>query len=301
MTAAKSPQTNVSNKKALAGLGTSRETLIALFLLAFPISMFFIGRSWYDETYYNAEDGLGYYLGLVGGLMMLFAYCYSLRKHVKVLRFLGILGQWLRIHIWFGVIGPFLIIPHTTFRFDSDNGTIAFIAMSLVFLSGVTGRFLYSRVHFGLDGRRAQLKEIAQLLGLDGQDQESVLSRIPKVKEKLQEYEKAVITTKYGVLPAFYALFMARIKGYSTYFYIRRNLRRYLLPFAKQQRWTRADLIVAERQVRAMLKEYISTLITVSMFRSYDQLFVLWRMVHVPLLYLLFISGVIHVLYVHMY
>jgi hypothetical protein len=278
-----------------------KETFKALFLVVVPVAAFFWGRGWYDESYYTAEEGLGYWLGLVGGVLMLLAYIYSARKHVPGFRHISSLGRWLRIHIAFGIIGPFLIVPHTTFHFSSRNGTIAFIAMALVFLSGVIGRYLYSKVHLSLDGKKTELRELTQSLGLSDKENRSVLASIEPVRVRLAEYEKIAMKREIGLYAASRALVSTRIGGYALYWGMTSRLRQYLLPYAQQQQWTSTDLHIAERQLRQMLKTYIQALMTVSAFQAYDQLFVLWRMVHVPLLYLLFISGVLHVIYVHMY
>lgn len=282
-------------------LGGRKELFKAALLVLLPTAIFFVGREWYDETYYNAEDGLGYWLGLVGGVVMLLAYVYSMRKHIPGMRNMGALGPWLRIHIAFGILGPFLILPHTTFKFESLNGTIAFFSMAIVFLSGVVGRYLYSKVHFGLDGRKAELRELTQMYGLHDKERLSVLAAIEPLRARLIQYERIVMAQEYGLIPALRALVMTRLGGHTVHWGLSRKVREYLIPVAQQQGWDRSDLAIAERQTREMLRAYMMALMDVSKFKAYDQLFVLWRMVHVPLLFLLFISGVLHVLAVHMY
>ena len=294
-------QSAPAGKSKITQLQNKSESIKAFALVGAAVALWFLGARFYSEELYVAEHGLGYWLGLVGGVIMLMAYVYSMRKHFRMLRFTGILSHWLRIHIWFGIVGPFLIIPHTTFRFESANGTLAFVAMSLVFLSGVVGRYLYSRVHFGLDGRRAHLKEINRMLGLDGDNTQSILANIPEVRDRLAMYEKMVMARDYGVFPAFRVMLLTRLGAHAVYSSARRNLRRFLLSIAQQQGWNAADVNNAERQLLRIVREYLVALRTVARFKAYDQIFMLWRMVHVPLLYLLMISGVIHVLYVHMY
>lgn len=282
-------------------LGGRGETFKAIALVVVPVVGFFIGMAWYDESYYKAEEGLGYWLGLVGGVLMLLGYLYSLRKHIPALQRLQKLSSWLKIHIAFGIVGPFLIIPHTTFKFESTNGTLAFIAMSLVFLSGVVGRYFYSKIHFDYSGKKATVRELTDAIGLYDKEQKSVLSAIAPVRDRLAEYEKLAMNQQYGVWPAIRTLWMVRIGGYTLYWSLARNMRSYLAPYAQAQGWSAQDVEVAATQVKQIVKRYIEALIMVAQFKAYDQLFVLWRIVHVPLLFLLFISGVLHVLYTHMY
>jgi hypothetical protein len=49
------------------------------------------------------------------------------------------------------------------------------------------------------------------------------------------------------------------------------------------------------------LRIYIQTLEKVALFGVYERFFAFWRNAHVPLLYLLLMSGVVHVIAVHMY
>lgn len=282
-------------------IGGHKELLKAGLLVVLPVVAFFVGRAWYDESYYRAEDGLGYWLGLVGGVIMLLAYVYSMRKHIPGMRHIGSLGRWLRVHIMFGIAGPFLILPHTTFKFESLNGTIAFFSMVIVFLSGVTGRYLYSKVHFGLDGRKAELRELTEMLGLYDKERLSVLSAVEPIRTRLVQYERIVLAQDYGLVPALRALVVAQLGGYVLYWGLSRKLRQYLLPFAEREHWDASQIAMAEKHTRKMLRTYLKALMDVSKFKAFDQLFVLWRMVHVPLLFLLFISGVLHVLAVHMY
>ena len=75
-----------ASEAELKKISSPWETLTAVVILLLATGLFFAGRVWWDETYYTAEDGLGYYLGLVGGVIMLMAYVYSMRKHFKVLQ-----------------------------------------------------------------------------------------------------------------------------------------------------------------------------------------------------------------------
>lgn len=299
--AAPAPLSAHSSATKLKRLGGRIEVLKAALLVVLPTLAFFLGREWYDESYYRAEDGLGYWMGLVGGVIMLLAYVYSMRKHIPGMRHIGTLGRWLRVHIAFGIVGPFLILPHTTFKFESLNGTIAFFSMAIVFLSGVIGRYLYSKVHFGLDGRKAELRELTEMLGLYDKERLSVLSAVEPLRERLVQYERIVLAQEYGFVPALRALVVTQLGGYALYLGLSRKLRQYLLPFAERERWDASQMALAEIHTRKMLRTYMKALMDVSKFKAYDQLFVLWRMVHVPLLFLLFISGVLHVLAVHMY
>ena len=109
---------------------------------------------------YTAGSDFGYYLGLVGGCMMLSLLVYPLRKRWAVLESVGSMRGWFAFHIVVGILGPVLVLFHSTFRLSSINGTIAFWSMVIVTISGVVGRFIYLHVHVELDGRHATMKEL---------------------------------------------------------------------------------------------------------------------------------------------
>lgn len=290
-----------ASEAELKKISSPWETLTAVVILLLATGLFFAGRVWWDETYYTAEDGLGYYLGLVGGVIMLMAYVYSMRKHFKVLRYIGSMSRWLRIHIAFGIIGPFMIILHTTFQFNSLNGTMAFFSMIAVMASGVMGRYLYSRVHFGLYGRKARFAELQQMFMSAEGENNTFLSSIPEIKDQLEALQKGLLMPPSSSWKAVQSLVRTRLSVHAMYRHLSRQMPTYLGPAAQQRRWDSSQVAYAVTRANSMLQEYLWALKKVAVFNAYDRLFTLWRMVHIPLLYLLFISGVLHVLAVHMY
>jgi len=102
-----------------------------------------------------AYEGLGYALGIAGLGMMSLLLLYSLRKRWKPLQHAGAARLWLQIHMALGVLGPTAILFHANFRLGSLNSRAALFCMATVSLSGVIGRFLYTRIHSAfLDQRK---------------------------------------------------------------------------------------------------------------------------------------------------
>ncbi len=59
-----------------------------------------------------------------------------------------------------GLVGPALILFHSNFQLGSVNSNVALFAMLIVAASGVVGRYLYAKIHLGLYGRKAAVREI---------------------------------------------------------------------------------------------------------------------------------------------
>src|ERR1700680_3307699 len=58
------------------------------------------------ERYITPQRGLGYWLGIIGGSMMLLLLIYSARKRLSWLRWLGGIPARVGFHLGFGVGGP---------------------------------------------------------------------------------------------------------------------------------------------------------------------------------------------------
>jgi len=98
------------------------------------------------ERYITPQRGIGYWLGITGGSMMLLLLMYSARKRVSWLRWMGSIPAWFEFHMVLGVVGPLLILFHSNFSLGATNSNVALICMLLVAGSGVVGRYIYTRL-----------------------------------------------------------------------------------------------------------------------------------------------------------
>jgi hypothetical protein len=105
------------------------------------------GERAHHPGYWEWKPGgsTGRLLGTVGAALMVLMLAYSLRKRVPALRRLGPLARWLDVHIYFGVVGPLLVILHSSFKVQGLVA-LSFWSMMAVALSGVLGRYLYLQI-----------------------------------------------------------------------------------------------------------------------------------------------------------
>ena len=88
---------------------------------------------------------LGHGIGVIGFLLMLSAETlYSWRKTRPHGRW-GQTRTWLSAHIFAGLVGPYMVLLHTGFRFAGLAG-IAFWMTVVVVCSGFVGRYIYTAV-----------------------------------------------------------------------------------------------------------------------------------------------------------
>ena len=113
-----------------------------------------------DDNGLTPVSGVGYWLGIAGSGLMLLLLLYPLRKRLPSLQVIGTVAFWFRAHMILGVVGSALILWHANFRLGSINSSVALVTMLVVAMSGIVGRYLYRKVHLGLYGRKAEVREI---------------------------------------------------------------------------------------------------------------------------------------------
>ena len=94
---------------------------------------------------------LGHLLGIVGFTMMLLTETlYSLRKRA-MRRPRGTMRAWLQVHIFTGIVGPYLVILHSAWSFNGLAGGLT-VMTGVVVASGFVGRYIYTAVPRTADG-----------------------------------------------------------------------------------------------------------------------------------------------------
>jgi len=100
-------------------------------------------------------------LGILGSSMIITGVAmYSTRKRVRALWNLGKLSRWLEIHIFLCLLGPILVIFHTTFK-AGGIAAVSLWCMLSVAASGIIGRFLYIQIPRNIKGTELTQQEIA--------------------------------------------------------------------------------------------------------------------------------------------
>jgi hypothetical protein len=122
-------------------------SLIAILLIS---GMYAFMVNWY-QAIPAAADFFGHMIGVIGFLLMLMTETlYSFRKRSRKGRW-GSMKSWLEFHIFTGLVGPFMVLLHTSWKFSGLAGVTTLLTISIV-LSGFIGRYIYTRVPRTLDG-----------------------------------------------------------------------------------------------------------------------------------------------------
>ncbi len=249
-----------------------------------------------DQYLINAEEGIGYALGIVGGVAMLLLLLYPLRKRFNSLRVLGPIKHIFRLHMVLGVLGPTLILFHSNFSLGAMNSNVALWCMLVVAVSGLVGRYIYSRIHNGLYGHKLTLKSLQDESKWQLGNIVNVLESFPDVERYLAAYEKSANSAAEGILSPI----KIPLLGLRTLIAYRFILIRCRFRFARsvEDKKLRRFYYL---QTKVNLRKYFRSARRVATFGFYTRLFSLWHVLHFPLFMMMLITGIVHVIAVHMY
>jgi len=131
-------------------LGNSKELIFAFLACIFSAATYG-AMLIFTRQIPAASEFYGHTIGILGFLLMLATETlYSLRKHSRSARW-GRMANWLQFHIFTGIVGPFMVLLHTSWKFSGLAGVTALLT-GVIVLSGFIGRYIYTRIPRTADG-----------------------------------------------------------------------------------------------------------------------------------------------------
>ena len=106
----------------------------------------------------------GLTFGILGTLLMVLNLGYLARKRLIEAAWLGSLRSWMAFHVFTGLLGSSLVVLHSAFLPRSALGILASLALFIVVVTGVLGRYIYAHTPRSIEGRELELGEIRQRL-----------------------------------------------------------------------------------------------------------------------------------------
>lgn len=290
--------TELENKKKRPVSDKSRSALYGYSIL---VAMLIAGWLLSDRKLVDPNDGLGYWLGIIGGSMMLLLLFYPAGKRSSILRRLGLVKHWFRIHMIFGLVGPLLVLYHCNFSVDAINSSVALYSMIAVTVSGIIGRYFYTRIHRGLYGKRANIEELRAEITDAVDNSRGLAAILPKFIDELHKTSEKLMGHEYTG-----AISLRHSMTWTIKYYVVRA-RLYLLINAElRERAANSDAMSNNsKNLRQTANKYaaeqVGLMRQVAQLAFYERLFSLWHVFHMPLFLLLVASALVHVLAVHMY
>lgn len=262
--------------------------MMVLIVLIVTIYLIYTGMSYYnmplEERYYHPRHDwfkpsgtMGHGLGILGTLMIFFGVTiYILRKRYNFLSHYIRLKYLLEFHIFLCVLGPILILFHTSFKFGGIV-SIAFWSMVAVVLSGVIGRFIYIQIPRSIEGRALGLDEVKRLrsdLAFELSNHASMSHDTVQVISGLSQKIKLGQSS-----------FTARIMdGIKT----RKKINKIL----KQKQVPRSE----RSKIMGMIKREATLAGKIERLQTMQKIFKYWHVAHLPFALVMLIIVVIHVL-----
>lgn len=149
----------------------NRELWLALLAMALLSGLYSLVVVWTREIP-PAGELFGHGIGIIGFLLMLMTETlYSLRKRSRSVKW-GRMSTWLQVHIFMGLVGPFMVLLHSSWKFNGLAGVTTLLTVIIV-VSGFIGRYIFTRIPRTLDGLEIEgtlsqeaLKQARRLMAL---------------------------------------------------------------------------------------------------------------------------------------
>lgn len=150
----------------------------------------------------EASELFGHMLGVVGFLLMLMTETlYSIRKRSRSARW-GRMSNWLTFHIFTGIVGSYMVLLHTAWKFNGLAGAVTLMTLVVV-ASGFIGRYIYTSIPRTTDGFTAEIETIEreissvqQILLSSGNAQKKTIKKLRKRQYDLQRQAASLATAR---------------------------------------------------------------------------------------------------------
>jgi hypothetical protein len=223
-----------------------------------------------------ASDFFGHTLGVVGFLLMLMTeMLYTLRKRSRRARW-GRVSSWLQFHIVTGLVGPYMVLLHSSWKFNGLAGIVMLMTVVVV-ISGFIGRYIYTAIPRNADGMEIEAGELQRQIEVMEAEIGVWLGRRPDVSKQLLRYSAGPVS---GSAPGIGNPF-----GDLSYRINMWNERRKMDP---QTRAQATSLIVLLKRRRSLDRQRVS-------LAQARRLMALWHTLHVPIGLALFAAAFIHI------
>lgn len=105
----------------------------------------------------------GHLIGIAGTVIMSMTLVYPFRKRIQKKK--GKKNP-INTHIYYGLIGPLLVVVHSAHKFSSIIGVLVFLSMFIVVGSGIVGKFLFRRTNRAVKQQKSDLETLKSLFAL---------------------------------------------------------------------------------------------------------------------------------------
>jgi len=251
-----------------------------------------------EINFLNGGDFI-YNTGLIGGILMLMTLVHSLIKRFSVFNSLLSTTHSYYFHVFCGAIGALFIVVHSSFDFRSINSSVAMVSMMLILVAGAFGRYLYTYFTLSLHKLYVEVSKTEQALFFNISKYNCNTAK--QVRAKLSKIAFRSLSPSKNATTYLARAFTSA--PYALYIYISSLLDIFRIvdsatvlgDFEKEE--IKKIKISHEKEIR----QYVYNVTKMGYLNLFEQVFRNWRVLHVPFLYILTLTAIVHVIVVHMY
>jgi hypothetical protein len=220
-------------------------------------------------------------LGIIGASMITIGVTtYSTRKRVRALWKLGKLPVWLEFHIFMCLMGPILVIFHSTFK-AGGVAAISIWTMLSVAASGVIGRFLYVQIPRNIQGTELSEAQVRTELDRLG----AALASSPLGASMARAIDQGFSAIRQP--KSLFEAASAFMHLYSIKRHVKSMMRGMISRSALSQQQARQLYDIAAARTALMQKSLI--------FAQAGKLFYYWHAIHLPFTIIMFLTLAAHI------
>lgn len=229
---------------------------------------------------YAPTGVIGHSLGYAGAASIVVGVAlYVVRKRWRRLERWGRLPDWLQVHIFLCTLGPYLVVLHSTFKYNGVAG-ISFWAMVAAVVSGIVGRYLYAQIPRTMHGT---------LRTLDALETEAA-----QLERGLGDVAPAVRATLDTILAGRPA--PPRRLGHALWQAARFDWQRRVRLRRARRVLARAALGADERdRLLVLLRTRFALEQQIALLAPFQRLFHYWHVLHLPVALLMLLTLALHV------
>lgn len=168
----------------------NRELWLAAFAML-AIAVAYLMVIYFNQGIPVASDLFGHAIGILGFILMLMTETlYTLRKRTRTARW-GRMSSWLQFHIFTGLVGPFMVLLHTSWKFNGLAGILTLFTLVIV-VSGFIGRYIYTAIPRTAGGTEMQAGELESQIQAAGVELRSFMETQPEAAHLLTALDAAI-------------------------------------------------------------------------------------------------------------
>jgi hypothetical protein len=262
--------------------------LIAVAVLARNVEYYFLPmeerpfHERYNDLKPSGIESHGY--GIIGTAMVTIGVImYSSRKRVRAFRQIGKIKYFLEFHIFLCLIGPVLVLYHTTFKFGGLVA-VSFWSMSAVAFSGVLGRYLYQHIPKNIEGNELSAKELEEKGKMMLDSLHSTYALNEQAVKALRELGKPMAhIDEAGLFTLLWYLLISDLSQKRRIMLIKNTLNKYSVDKHSM------------KKVVAIVNDHIVFQQRIAVLEKVQEIFHYWHVIHLPFSIIMFVVLLVHV------